>query len=278
MEKVKALSPLKIIPFFRVLAFLLLFLISPRLAVANYSDGYYEVYRIIDGDTFELLDGQRVRLIGVDALEIGETCSSEATRHLALLIEGQTVYLEKDVSETDSDGRLLRYVYVNGSFVNYDLVYDGYAYAVEYPPDQRYAFQLAYAEEVARDRKRGCLWATDCPNGCYVHITKTGSKYHCAGCICLQDSDIKMCREDAISQGYTACSVCGGQCDGYIAVEYEGDKGYLAVGCFVATADYRLIPGICRVKSLKTPVWTFLSSIIGMILTLKIRRPKKVLS
>jgi endonuclease YncB( thermonuclease family) len=43
-------------------------------------------------------DGKRVRLIGVDAPEIGQTCSSEATRHLVLLIEEQKVYLEKDVS------------------------------------------------------------------------------------------------------------------------------------------------------------------------------------
>jgi endonuclease YncB( thermonuclease family) len=234
--KVEALRALRIILFFRVLPFLLLFLISPHLAIADYPDRYYEVYRIIDGDTFELPDGQRVRLIGVDAPEIADTCSSEATRHLTLLIAGQTVYLEKDVSETDSNGRLLRYVYVDGSFVNYDLVYDGYAYAVEYPPDTRYAFQLAYAQDSAQDERRGCLWATDCPGGCYVHITKTGSEYHCAGCICLQYSDIKMCREDAISQGYTACSICGGKCDGYIEVEYEDDKGYLAVGCFIATA------------------------------------------
>ncbi|MBW2090426.1 MAG: thermonuclease family protein, partial [Deltaproteobacteria bacterium] len=42
------------------------------------------------------------------------------------LISGETVYLEKDVSETDIDGRLLRYVYVNGVFVNLELVSCGY--------------------------------------------------------------------------------------------------------------------------------------------------------
>ena len=268
--------PLKILIFPSVLLFFFVFLTSPHLAMDDYADRYYEVYRIIDGDTFELTDGKRVRLIGIDAPEIGEACSSAATRHLALLIEGQTVYLEKDVSETDSYGRLLRYVYINGSFVNYDLVCHGYAYAVEYPPDTRYAPQLAYAEDCAQDNKRGCLWANDCQSGCYVHITKTGSKYHSAGCIYLQYSDIKMCREDAISQGYTACSVCGGQCDGYIAVEYEGDEGYLAVGCFIATAGYRLIPGIYRVKYLETCVLIFLSTIIGMIVTAKVRRPKRL--
>ena len=53
----------------------------------------------------------------------------------------------------------------------------------------------------------------DCPSGCYVHITKTGSKYHSAGCRYLSESDIRICRDDAIKAGYTACKVCGGKCD-----------------------------------------------------------------
>jgi len=134
-------------------------LIFPNIGLADYPDGYYEVQRVIDGNTFELTDGKNVRLIGTDAPEAGETCSTEATQQLSSLIAGETVYLEKDVSETDIDGRLLRYVYVNGVFVNFELVYYGYAYAVSYPPDIAYASQLADAEEDAINNERGCLWA-----------------------------------------------------------------------------------------------------------------------
>lgn len=192
---------LKRLFFLGILLSSLVFLTFPHPAGADYPDGYYAVYGVIDGNTFELTDGQRVRLIGIDVPEIGETCSSEATRHLALLTEGQKVYLEKDVSETDSYGRLLRYAYIDGAFINYEVVYAGNAYAVEYPPDVKHAQQLADAEDDARDKKRGCLWATDCPSGCYVHITKTGSNYHSAGCIYLSYSDILICHEDAINQG-----------------------------------------------------------------------------
>ena len=101
-------------------------LIFADIGLADYPDGYYEVQRIIDGNTFELTDGKNVRLIGIDAPETGETCSTEATQRLSSLISGETVYLEKDVSETDIDGRLLRYVYVNGVFVNLELVSCGY--------------------------------------------------------------------------------------------------------------------------------------------------------
>ena len=139
-------------------------LILPNIGLADYPDGYYDVKRIIDGDTFELTDGKSVRLIGIDTPEVGETCSTQATNQLSSLIGGETVYLEKDVSETDIDGRLLRYVYVNGVFVNLELVYYGYAYAVSYPPDIAYASQLADAEEDAINNYRGCLWYTVCIN------------------------------------------------------------------------------------------------------------------
>jgi micrococcal nuclease len=136
----------------------------PDIAFADYPDGYYDVGVIIDGDTFTLSDGKSLRLIGIDAPESGEACSIEATQKLTSLIVGETVYLEKDISETDQYNRLLRYVYVNGIFVNDRLVYNGYAYAVEYPPDIAYASQLADAEKDAIDYSRGCLWATFYPN------------------------------------------------------------------------------------------------------------------
>jgi endonuclease YncB( thermonuclease family) len=139
-------------------------LIFPDIGLADYPDGYYKVQRVIDGGTFELTDGNHVRLLGIDSPEAGETCSTEATQKLSSLIAGKTVYLEKDVSETDIDERLLRYVYVNGVFVNLELVYYGYAYAVSYPPDIAYASQLADAEENAINNEKGCLWAIICLN------------------------------------------------------------------------------------------------------------------
>lgn len=42
-----------------------------------------------------------------------------------------------------------------------------------------------------------------------VYVTKTGSKYHCAGCEYLRQSSIPMPLSEARAK-YTACSVCGG--------------------------------------------------------------------
>jgi len=98
------------------------------------------VIRIIDGDTFELSTGQKVRLICIDTPETGEPGAQEATDFLTELILNKEVRLEKDISETDRYGRLLRYVWVNVTnnqeiFVNQELVQQGYAEVMRYEDD-----------------------------------------------------------------------------------------------------------------------------------------------
>lgn len=69
------------------------------------------VVRVIDGDTIEVDIGgslYKVRYIGIDTPEIGQPSGEEAATVNAELVSGKTVYLEKDVSETDRYGRLLR--------------------------------------------------------------------------------------------------------------------------------------------------------------------------
>lgn len=41
-----------------------------------------------------------------------------------------------------------------------------------------------------------------------VYVTKTGKKYHKAGCSSLSKSKIEISREDAIDGGYEACGKC----------------------------------------------------------------------
>lgn len=118
------------------------------------------VVRVIDGDTIEIAGGAHVRYIGMDTPEIYpevEFYGPEAKAKNIELVEGKLVTLEKDVSETDKYGRLLRYVYVNGIFVNGELVRLGYAEAVSYPPDTRYRWQLEKLEKEAKAAKLG-IW------------------------------------------------------------------------------------------------------------------------
>lgn len=102
----------------------------------------------MDGDTIDvLIDGEefRLRYIGMDTPERGELGFAEATAANVALVSGKTVTLEKDISETDRFGRLLRYVYVDGEMVNMRLVEDGYAIPATFPPDVRYQEQFLLA-------------------------------------------------------------------------------------------------------------------------------------
>ncbi len=124
------------------------------------------VTRVIDGDTIELENKQKVRYIGIDSPETGGDCFAlEATLKNIELVKGKRVRLIKDKSETDRYGRLLRYVYVDdpstssgqATFVNDFLVRGGYAIAKAYKPDVSMQSQLSEAEKEARENNKG-LW------------------------------------------------------------------------------------------------------------------------
>lgn len=120
------------------------------------------VYRIIDGDTIEVSMNGRiydVRYIGINTPETNQEFGAEATNENRSLLSSGQVILIKDVSETDQYGRLLRYVYSNGRFVNKALVRRGYAQAATYPPDVSCAHVFRTAEENAREDEIG-LWQT----------------------------------------------------------------------------------------------------------------------
>ena len=122
------------------------------------------VSRVIDGDTIELSNGTKVRYIGIDTPEIGskpECWANEAKEANKKLVLHKTVRLEKDVSETDRYGRLLRYVYADEIFVNAWLVDQGYAVAASFPPDVAYQNYFSELERRARESEKG-LWSA-CP-------------------------------------------------------------------------------------------------------------------
>lgn len=131
------------------------------------------VSRVIDGDTIELSDGRKVRLIGVNTPESTtrtEPYGKEASDYTRKKLEGKQVYLQRDVSETDRYGRYLRLVWldvpgdldseneIRAKMFNADLVINGYAEPATYPPDIRYAEYFRKFAREARDQGIG-LWA-----------------------------------------------------------------------------------------------------------------------
>lgn len=122
------------------------------------------VSKVIDGDTFTIQDGSKIRLIGIDAPEKQECYFASSTEYLKSLIENKKVKLEKDISGTDEYGRLLRYAILpsadeteNNVLINEKLVRDGYATRRQQSPDNRYKDLLVTAEAEAKKAGKG-IW------------------------------------------------------------------------------------------------------------------------
>ncbi|MCK5512557.1 MAG: thermonuclease family protein [Thermodesulfovibrionia bacterium] len=140
---------------------------------------FQTVSKVIDGDTFELSDSTRIRLIGVDTPETVDSRTEimwfgkEASKKMREWIAGETVCLKRDrdkTQDTDKYGRLLRYVWKytdskkttehteisEGFFVNAEIIRQGYGFAyTRYP--FRYLEDFRKYEKDARENNRG-LW------------------------------------------------------------------------------------------------------------------------
>ena len=132
--------------------------------------GHAEVVRVVDGDTVVVRLGradETVRLLGIDTPESVDPRSpvecfgKEAAAHTAsLLPAGTAVRLVRDVEARDQYDRLLAYVYraSDGAFVNLQLVNDGYASVLTYPPNVAHAEEFTAAAARARRNNLG-LWS-----------------------------------------------------------------------------------------------------------------------
>lgn len=108
---------------------------------------FAKVIQVIDGDTFKINTGEKVRLVGIDTPELHhpkkpvQCFGREAMLKTKELVEGKVIRLEKDISEKDRYGRLLRFVYIPmlsptpEIFINAYLVQEGYARVATFPPD-----------------------------------------------------------------------------------------------------------------------------------------------
>jgi len=124
-----------------------------------------QVVRVVDGDTIVVeMEGRlyRVRYIGIDTPEThhptegADYLGYEAGDvNLGLVGEGTTIVMQRDISETDIYGRLLRYIWVGDTLVNAELVRLGLARVRFYPPDVLYEAEIMAALNEARAADRG---------------------------------------------------------------------------------------------------------------------------
>ncbi|NLO89220.1 MAG: nuclease [Clostridia bacterium] len=197
--------------------------------------GFVKAYvaKVIDGDTIvAVFEGkeEKVRLIGVDTPESTirhEPYGKEASSYTKSKLLGKTIYLEKDVSERDKYGRLLRYVWlevpkskseneIRSKMFNAILLLGGYAQVATYPPDVKYTDYFVKFQQEARKSGKG-FWGIDSQNSCDRETTYIGNlnskKFHRLDCkwaekISSSNRVSFKSREAALKSGYDPCKVC----------------------------------------------------------------------
>jgi micrococcal nuclease len=162
----------------------------------------FRVKEVVDGDTIVLEDDTKVRYIGLNTPERDRPFYEEATEANRKLVENKEIRLELDTVQVDQYGRTLAYVFARDStaspqgetFVNLELLRQGYANVFTVPPNVKYEERFREAEQEAREAGRG-LWATletgvkiahiqanapgndaENPNGEWVEIVNEGSE------------------------------------------------------------------------------------------------------
>ena len=175
-----------------------------------------EVKRVIDGDTLDLTDGRRIRLLGINTPEIGRTFKVEATNALKDLTKTGKITIEYDGPKEKAIGRYKRtlaYVHCNGVFVNGEIVRKGLAYIYIYPNTHAHNKELIAYQREAREAKR-YLWTKPLPEPAEVYIgNKRAPYFHREGCARIKrlkgsDRVEFKTRNEALDTGMNPCDDC----------------------------------------------------------------------
>lgn len=164
------------------------------------------VKRVIDGDTFHMTDGTKVRLVGINTPEKGTPLCPEATEALRRMVADREVTLAFDVERTDQYGRTLAYVYVGDLFVNAEQARLGLAYFYEWKPNTRHSDLIRKLQREAREAGRG-LWGLAVKGE--DHYLTTRHHFHRPGCKRARKRSQKLTdRNEALDRGLNPCREC----------------------------------------------------------------------
>jgi endonuclease YncB( thermonuclease family) len=122
---------------------------------SGYNNG--NVKKVIDGDSIELSNGDRIRLKGINAPEKNQYLYKESLSFATSLLDGKKIRIEFDEEDKDQYGRSLGYVFVEDVFVNEEIVRAGLAILFNVPKIGKYKNNLQSSFFEARQNRSG-LW------------------------------------------------------------------------------------------------------------------------
>ncbi|MGD8993408.1 MAG: thermonuclease family protein [Desulfobacterales bacterium] len=203
-------------PYLRLTLICLLVLL---MGTACSADTNYRVKWVADGDTIVLADGSKVRYIGINAPElpredhIGEPYANEAKRFNTRLVNNRKVRLEFDIEPNDRFQRRLAYVFLkDGTFVNAEMLAQGYAYLLYVRPNVKYQTILLAAQQAAMSGKKG-IWSNWHEQSANYIGNKRSRRFHLDSCasgrrIKPQNRIIFKKKWDAFWEGYAPAKPC----------------------------------------------------------------------
>jgi micrococcal nuclease len=174
------------------------------------------VARVLDGDTFELAGGDKVRLLAIDTPEKGQKFHDEAASMLKRLSLNKSVRLEYSRTRRDRYGRILAFVYADDTlFANRLLIDSGLAYLYLFDDQEQ---NLPQVQEMLRAQKRAVtnlagMWGVDKEDEEFYVTTEKSHRFHRPGCRSIEDSDEEHRRvfdtkQEALFEGLSPCRNC----------------------------------------------------------------------
>lgn len=197
----------------------LICLLVVLMGTACSADTDYRVKWVADGDTIVLTEGSKVRYIGINAPElprkdhVGEPYAAEAKRFNARLVNQKSVRLEFDIEPNDRFERRLAYVFLkDGTFVNAEMLSNGYAYLLYVRPNVKYQAKLLATLQAAMSAKKGIWSKWREPSATYIG-NKRSRRFHLATCssgkrIKPKNRIIFKRKWDAYWEGYAPAKRC----------------------------------------------------------------------
>ena len=182
----------------------------------------FRVTSVYDGDTIWLKSGDRIKLIGVNAPEIGRCLADEAKQKLSDLVLDKVIDLKEE--KRDEWGRKMSLVYVGETLVNLEIMKAGLA-KPDYTPNSR-SEDIKNASRLASQNKTGvygdiCKGSKTPPEPkCVIkgNIDKSTAKhyYHLPNCrhysqivLDLDTAENYFCSEaEAVRAGFTLAPDC----------------------------------------------------------------------
>ncbi len=179
----------------------------------SWAEDKFVVTKVYSGEKVKLQDGRKLKYVGIDAPGEKKLYYVESKKANMQLVDKKAVVIEYDARREDGQGNIQGYVYAGNTFVNAQLLKNGFVLAYIRPPNTRYAGLFIVLQNEARKHRRG-IWAYEDPNDePYYVASKDNKKIHRPGCrsageISFDKKIIFRNKDEALSKGYSQDWVC----------------------------------------------------------------------